>query len=81
MTGLRKADVERMFAAYDDDPVAALTDAMRLVLDAPHLGWTALVKAADFTCARRIRLQACEPAALDELARELNETRTVTSDR
>ena len=40
-----------------------------------------LVKVADFTCATRIRLQAGEPAALDALVRELNETRTVTSDR
>ena len=67
---LRKADVERMLAAYDDDPVGALTAAMRLVFDAPDLGWTELVKVADFTCATRIRLQAGEPAALDALVRE-----------
>jgi hypothetical protein len=78
---LRKSDVERMLTAYDDDPVGALTAAMRLVFDAPDLGWTELVKVADFTCATRIRLQAGEPAALDALVRELNETRTVTSDR
>jgi len=81
MAALRKSDVERMFALYDDDPVGALTVAMRIALDAPDLDWTALVKAANFTCAKRIRLQAGEAATLDELARELNETRTVTSDR
>ena len=37
----------------------------------------ALVKLAGFSCARRIRLQAQEPAALDELLTELNERRAL----
>lgn len=43
------------------------------------LEWTAPVQAAGFSCARRIRLQGHDPAALDELAAELNELRTVPS--
>lgn len=78
MTRLRKADVERMLAAYDDDPVAALTAALQLTLDLPGGHWTALVKAAGFTCARRIRLEAHETSALDELLRELNEQRQLS---
>ena len=65
-------------AAYDHEPVAALTAALRVALDSPHLGWTALVKQAGFSCARRIRLQAEEQAALDELLVELNELRAIS---
>lgn len=81
MTRLKKAHVEALLADYDADPVAALTAALRVALDEPHGEWTALVKAAGFTCARRIRLQGNDPAAMDELAAELNELRVVTSDR
>ena len=81
MSRLKKADVEQLMAGYDADPVAALTGALRVALDEPDLEWTALVKAAGFSCARRIRLQGNDPAALDELAAELNELRIVVSDR
>lgn len=77
MTDLKKRDVERLMAAYDRDPVAALTAALRVALDRPDLDFTALVKVAGFTCARRIRLQAKDQEALDELCRELNEVRGV----
>lgn len=79
MTALRKRDVEVLLDGYDTDPVAALTTALRIALDRPDLDFTALVKLAGFSCARRIRLQAQEPAALDELLVELNELRTLTS--
>lgn len=79
MTALRKRDVEVLLDRYDTDPVAALTDALRVALDRPDLDFTALVKLAGFSCARRIRLQAQEPAALDELLTELNELRTLSS--
>ncbi|MFZ4720190.1 MAG: hypothetical protein ACOYMR_12235 [Ilumatobacteraceae bacterium] len=77
MTELKKRDVERMMTAYERDPVAALTAALRVALDRPDLGFTALVKVAGFDCARRIRLQAKDAQALDELCAELNELRTV----
>jgi hypothetical protein len=77
VTTLRKSDVETLLAAYDADPVAALTTALRINLDEPELDWTALVKKAGFDCARRIRLQAADPTALDELLVDLNELRTV----
>ena len=79
MTKLKKRDVERMMATYDRDPVAALTGALRVALDRPDLDFTALVKVAGFTCARRIRLQARDTQALDELCAELNELRTVAT--
>lgn len=81
MSRLKKADAAALLDRYDDDPVAALTAALRVALDRPDLDWTALVKLAGFSCARRIRLQGNDPVALDELAAELNELRVVTSDR
>jgi len=81
VTTLRKRDVEQMMADYDHDAVAALTTALRTTLDQPELEWTALVKVAGFDCARRIRLQAGETAALDELLVELNEQRSITPGR
>ena len=77
MNRLNKFDAERLMDAYDADPVAALTAALRALLDRPHDDWTQLVKAAGFTCARRILLQGADPVALDELAAELNELRAL----
>jgi len=74
---LKKADVETMLATYDHDPVAALTVALRTVLDQPDAGWPQLLEKAPVTCALRIRLQAAEVAAFDELAAHLNEVRTL----
>jgi hypothetical protein len=81
VTELKKRDVERLMTDYDTDPVGALTAALQVTLDRPDLEWTALVKLAGFGCARRIRLQARETAALDELLVELNEARSVRSER
>ena len=78
MTALKKRDVERLHVAYERDPEAALTAALRIVLDRPDLDFTALVKLAGFTCDRRIRLQAKDQRALDELFTELNELRGVS---
>ena len=77
MSRLKKADVEALLADYDADPVAALTAALQVSLDRPDLEWTALLKVAGLSCARRIRLQGNDPAALDELAAELNELRAL----
>lgn len=81
MTTLNKRDVEQLMADYDDNPVGALTTALQVALDAPDLEWTELVKAAGFSCARRIRLQAQETAALDELLVQLNEARAIQPER
>ncbi|MDP2290155.1 MAG: hypothetical protein Q8M22_03140 [Actinomycetota bacterium] len=77
MNRLKKADVEALLATYDADPVGALTVALRVVLDQPTGEWTSLLKSAGLSCARRIRLQGNDAAALDELAAELNELRTL----
>lgn len=74
---LRKRDVETLLASYDGDPVGALAAAMRIVLGMPGEVFPALVRAAGFTPDRQQRLLAHDVRALDELARELNETRTL----
>ncbi len=79
MSVLKKADVEALLSDYDHDPVAALRRALALVLDLPDASWPQLLKAAPFTCARRIRLQVADQAALDELAAELNELRALAA--
>lgn len=81
MTSLRKRDVEAMWDRYDTDPVGALTDALKRLLGTDETDWAALVKMAGFTCSRRVRLQAHDRRALDELARELNELRALSPAR
>lgn len=76
---LRKRDVETLLADYDGDPVGALAAAMRIVLDMPGEVFPALVRAAAFPAERQQRLLAHDVRALDELARELNELRTLST--
>ena len=77
MLTLRKRDVEALFATYDADPVAALTAALRIVLDRPDVDYRTLVTTGPFDDDRRTRLLAGDVATLDTLAQELNETRTL----
>lgn len=79
MTALRKRDVEEMMARYEHDPLAALTAALRTVLDQPNAEWPVLLMAAGFTDRRRRLLEQLEPTALDELLTELNELRGLTT--
>jgi hypothetical protein len=70
---LRKADVEALLARYDQDPVDALSRALRQVLEQPDWSWEQLVAALPEP--RQAGLLAQYPKALDELAAELNELR------
>ena len=63
--------------AYDDDPVAALTTALRRVLDSPDGDWPTLVRLGGFSPERSARLLGADQRALDELAAELNEQRAL----
>ena len=74
---LAKRHVERLIAAYDEDPERALTEALRVVLGHPDLGFDGLVERAGLPPQRAARLRARRVDALDELARELNESRTL----
>jgi hypothetical protein len=68
--------VEQLMNTYDDDPVAALCVALRVVLDLPGADFATLLANRALEPERRARLLASDATALDELARELNETRT-----
>ncbi|MFN8020028.1 MAG: hypothetical protein U0Q03_00750 [Acidimicrobiales bacterium] len=80
MSTLRKRDVEALMGTYDSDPVGALATAMQRALDLPGEVFPALVRAAGFPAERQRRLLDHDVRALDELARELNETRTLGAD-
>ncbi|MGD9702195.1 MAG: hypothetical protein AB7Q42_13475 [Acidimicrobiia bacterium] len=74
---LRKRDVEALLGRFDDDPVGALTTALRKVLDRPDATWEELLDAAGLPDDRRRALAHSDQDALDELARDLNELRTL----
>jgi hypothetical protein len=74
---LKKADAARLLDTYDADPIAALTRALRIALDQPRAEWPDLIAAARLDHTRRDRLLNADVAALDELAAELNERRTL----
>jgi hypothetical protein len=74
---LRKRDVEALLDRFDDDPVGALTIALQRVLGRPGATWLELLEAAPVSPERRRALAAEDQGALDDLARELNELRTL----
>ena len=74
---LKKVDAERLLADYDGDPIDALSAAMRIALDLPDATWPTLLEAAPIETARRDKLLAGDEPSLDQLARELNEFRSV----
>jgi hypothetical protein len=74
---LRKRDVEALLDRFEDDPVGALTIALRRVLGRPEATWLELLDAAPLSPERRRALAAADQDALDALARELNELRTL----
>ena len=74
---MKKTDAERLLADYDADPSAALTIALRIVLDMPDADWAALIATASFDEHRRRQLLSHDEASLDQLARELNESRSL----
>jgi hypothetical protein len=77
MARLNKSDVEALLDAYDTNPVGALTVALSKVLVAPSATWEQLLELAPLDAGRRRALLARDQPALDSLARELNELRTL----
>jgi hypothetical protein len=73
---LKKQEVEEMMSSYDLDPQGALTSALRIVTGHRHATWEHL--AAILPSRVRRKLVDGDTAAMDLLAAELNETRTVS---
>jgi hypothetical protein len=63
-------------AEYDNDPVAALSSALRIVLDMPNATWDELLAAAPIESQQRRRLASSDLTTLDRLAADLNEFRS-----
>jgi hypothetical protein len=74
---LTKREVETLLRAYDHDPVSALTRSLRIVLGRAGDDFDELIAHADLDDQHRRRLLQRRPDALDELAAELNERRTL----
>jgi len=74
---LGKRDVEQLLATYDADPVEALRGALATVLDRPGADWSTVLAASGLPPAAVASLRAADPSALDDLARTLNELRTL----
>jgi hypothetical protein len=75
---LKKREAEALMTEFDAHPIEALTRSLRIVLGSPHATWEHLLLALPAT--RRVALQRNEEKALDLLAAELNETRTIGRD-
>lgn len=75
---LKKSEVEALMSAYDSDPVGALTSALRVVTGHDHATWEHIVSLLPER--QRLQLIEAETSAMDLLAAELNETRTVFRD-
>jgi hypothetical protein len=78
---LSKRDAEVMLSTYDDDPVAALETALRRLCGRPTSSFDELVGelvgSGRMSSVRAGSLLAREVVALDALAAELNETRSL----
>jgi hypothetical protein len=74
---LAKRDVEALLRDYDADPIVALTAALRIVLRRDDASWDELLDLAPIPDARRRLLRERDAAALDDLAAELNEERSL----
>jgi hypothetical protein len=66
-----------MHREYDDDPIAALTTALRIALDAAGAGWDELIADPRIDTRRADALRSGDVVALDGLFAELNELRTI----
>jgi hypothetical protein len=78
---LSKRDAEMLLATYDSDPVAALESALRQLSGQPRAEFddlvALLVEMGRVTAGRALALLDRDVAALDALAAELNETRSL----
>jgi hypothetical protein len=80
---LSKRDVETLLARYDDDPVTAIAVALGRLSDRPNATFAELVddlgERGLLSADRHHALLVHDVAALDALAAELNETRSLPS--
>ena len=73
---LNKAEAVALLDGYDTSPQGALTVALRIVLGRPDATWAELL-AHEALADRRGELASGDRTAMDDLAAELNELRTL----
>ena len=72
---LGKSDAETLMRTYDDDPIAAIERALRVVLGRPHAGFETLIALSPLDATHKTAVLNGDVSALDRLARRLNEER------
>jgi len=75
---LSKRDVERLLAKVDNSPVAAVLEALRVVIGYPFASWETAVAMYCNSDSRQSSLLNLDASAIDFLTAELNETRGAT---
>ena len=74
---LTKAEAAALLRDYDSDPSRALGSALGAVLGLTDHTWAEMLAAAPISDTRRAALLSGDERALDDLAAELNELRTL----
>ena len=74
---LSKRDAENLINNYDINSQQALTKALRIVSGMPYASWKTLIDLSFTDRQQNELLQALDQQSLDQLARHLNERRTV----
>jgi hypothetical protein len=75
MRKLSKRDVEALLSEYDNNPVGALHQALRVLLTDCPSDWNAAIGLLDIDDANKQSLRDGNIAALDSLAKHFVETR------
>ena len=74
---LTKRDVEDLMNNFDDNPQQALTHALRIVTGMPNASWRSLIAHIYSDLEHRELFYKADQQCLDQLARHLNEQRTI----
>ena len=74
---LTKRDVEDLMNNFDDNPQQALTHALRIVTGMPNASWKSLIAQVSPDPEHRELFYKADQQCLDQLARHLNEQRTI----
>jgi hypothetical protein len=74
---LTKRDVEDLMNDYDDNPQQALNHALRIVTGMPNASWKSLIAHIYSDLEHRELFYKADQQCLDQLARHLNEQRTI----
>ena len=75
MRKLSKRDVEALLAEYDNNPAGALLTSLQVLIPNCPTKWEDAVEMLNVEAATKANLRACTLSAMDELVKQLVETR------